>query len=89
MNDHTVNNWAMGLAVFSFGFLSIGSVLFEATVITAVLRGIGGGILFGTLIWLMGSMIVKEDHSIDAIALKRKTCRIWNQLLPKLNQRNN
>ena len=40
MNDHTVNNWAMGLAVFSFGFLSIGSVLFGATVITAVLRGI-------------------------------------------------
>ena len=38
MNDHTVNNWAMGLAVFSFGFLSIGSVLFGATVITAVLQ---------------------------------------------------
>ena len=31
MNDHTVNNWAMGLAVFLFGFLSIGSVLFGAS----------------------------------------------------------
>lgn len=61
MNSVTVTNWALGLAIFSFGFLCIGSVLFGATVITAVLRGLGGGVLFGALIWLVGSLVVKEE----------------------------
>ena len=61
MNGDIVNKWAMGLAVFSFGFLSIGSFLFGATVTTSVLRGIGGGVLFGALLWLVGLLINEEE----------------------------
>ena len=61
MNDIIVNKWAMGLAVFSFGFLSIGSFLFGATATTSVLRGLGGGVLFGTSLWLVGLLISKEE----------------------------
>ena len=61
MNGDIVNKWAMGLAVFSFGFLSIGSLLFGATVITSVLRGLGGGVLFAALLWLVGLLINEEE----------------------------
>ena len=61
MNDNIVNRWAMGLAVFSFGFLSIGSFLFGATATTSVLRGLGGGVLFGSSLWLVGLSICKEE----------------------------
>ena len=70
MNDIPVNNWAMGLAVFSFGFLSVGSIVFGATVTTAVLRGLGGGVLFGTLLWLVGILISKEEDLIDETVLE-------------------
>ena len=60
MNDIIVKG-AMGLAVFSFGFLSIGSFLFGATATTSVLRGLGGGVLFGTSLWLVGLLISEEE----------------------------
>jgi len=63
MNGVIVNKWAMGLAVFSFGFLSIGSFLFGATVTTSVLRGLGGGVLFGALLWLVGLLINEEEDT--------------------------
>ncbi len=61
MNDIIVKRWAMGLAVFSFGFLSIGSFLFGATATTSVLRGFGGGVLFGTSLWLAGLLVEAKD----------------------------
>jgi len=61
MNDNIINKWAMGLALFSFGFLSIGSFLFGATATTSVLRGLGGGVLFGALLWLVGLLISEEE----------------------------
>ena len=61
MNDIIANKWAMGLAVFSFGFLSIGSFLFGATATTSVLRGLGGGVIFGTSLWLVGLLISEEE----------------------------
>ena len=60
MND-IIDKWAVGLAVFSFGFLSIGSFLFGATATTSVLRGLGGGVLFGSSLWLVGLLISKEE----------------------------
>jgi len=65
MNDIIVNRWAMGLAIFSFGFLSIGSFLFGATATTSVLRGLGGGVLFGALLWLVGLLISEEEDSAN------------------------
>ena len=61
MNALIINKWAMGLSVFSFGFLSIGSFLFGATATTSVLRGLGGGVLFGALLWLVGLLISEEE----------------------------
>jgi len=62
MNALIINKWAMGLSVFSFGFLSIGSFLFGATATTSVLRGLGGGVLFGALLWLVGLLISEEEE---------------------------
>ena len=68
MND-IINKWAMGLAIFSFGFLCIGSFLFGATATTSVLRGVGGGILFGSILWLVGALF-DDSAPIDNDALK-------------------
>ena len=65
MNDIIVNRWAMGLAVFSFGFLSIGSFLFGATATTSILRGLGGGVLFGSSLWLAGLLVNEEKDAIE------------------------
>ena len=65
MNDIIVNRWAMGLAVFSFGFLSIGSFLFGATATTSLLRGLGGGVLFGASLWLAGLLVNEEKDEIE------------------------
>ena len=60
----------MGLAIFSFGFLCIGSFLFGATATTSILRGIGGGILFGTILWLVGALFDSDSTLIDEDALE-------------------
>lgn len=62
-----IKNWALGLTVFSFGFLCIGSFLFGATATTAVLRGVGGGVLFGALLWLTGTMLIQEGNPIEEV----------------------
>ena len=61
MNGDIVNKWAMGLAVFSFGFLSIGSFLFGATVTTSVLRALGGALFFGALLWSVSLLINEQE----------------------------
>ena len=68
MND-IINKWAMGLAIFSFGFLCIGSFLFGATATTSVLRGVGGGILFGAILWLVGALF-DDSTPIDEDVLE-------------------
>jgi len=69
MND-IINKWAMGLAIFSFGFLSIGSFLFGATATTSILRGVGGGILFGAILWLVGALFDSDSTLIDEDVLE-------------------
>lgn len=65
MNDIIANRWAMGLAVFSFGFLSIGSFLFGATATTSILRGLGGGVLFGSTLWIAGLLVNEAKDAIE------------------------
>lgn len=65
MNDNTVKSWALGFAIVAFGFLTFGSVLFGARVTTALIRGVSGGLLFGALLWLVGSIVVKEEFVLD------------------------
>ena len=79
MNE-IVNKWAMALAIFSFGFLCIGSFLFGATATTSVLRGVGGGILFGAILWLVGALFddstpIDEDVLEDNIGTEESTAK--------------
>jgi hypothetical protein len=80
MND-IINKWAMGLAIFSFGFLCIGSFLFGATATTSILRGVGGGILFGAILWLVGALFdsdstqINEDELEDNISTEESTAK--------------
>ena len=74
MNGDIVNKWAMGLAVFSFGFLSIGSFLFGATVTTSVLRALGGALFFGALLWSVSLLInEQEDPTGDDVEEESET----------------
>ena len=57
--------WGAGVAIFSFGFLSLGSILFGATPTTSFLRGLGGAVLFGSLFWLVGTMLIQEENPIE------------------------
>ena len=57
-----INNWALAQGVFSFGFLCVGSFLLGATATTSILRGVGGAIIFGALIWLAGTMFTQEEN---------------------------
>ena len=47
--------------LLSFGILSIGSVIMGATVITGIIRGVTGAMIFGLLVWLSGSLLMGED----------------------------
>ena len=64
--------WGAGVAIFSFGFLSLGNVLFGATPTTSFLRGIGDAILFGSLFWLVGAMLIQEGTPRENVELKDK-----------------
>ena len=57
-----LNKWGAGIAVFSFGFLCVGSFLLGATATTSFLRGLGGAILFGSLFWLVGTMMTQKEN---------------------------
>ena len=60
-----INNWALAQGVFSFGFLCVGSFLLGATATTSILRGVGGAIIFGALIWLTGTMFTQEENPTE------------------------
>jgi hypothetical protein len=60
-----INNWALAQGVFSFGFLCVGSFLHGATATTSILRGVGGAIIFGALIWLTGTMFTQEENPTE------------------------
>jgi len=60
-----INRWALGLAVFSFGFLSVGSFLFGATATTSFIRGLIGGCLFGMLLWFVGFLFDEEKDTTE------------------------
>ena len=57
---------ATSFGLLSFGILSIGSVLMGTTVLTGIIRGIVGALVFGLLAWLSGAFLMQEEFdSID------------------------
>ena len=54
---------AVSFGLLSFGVLSIGSLLMGATVLTGVIRGVAGAIIFGLLAWSSGTLLMREDET--------------------------
>ena len=61
MNPLNIQKLAASFGLFSFGFLCIGSVLMGATVLTGVVRGLVGAVLFTLVVWLSGIIFLQED----------------------------
>ena len=61
MNPVNIKKMAASFGLFSFGFLCIGSVLMGATVLTGVVRGLVGSVLFTLVVWLSGIIFLQED----------------------------
>ena len=61
MNPINIQKMAASFGLFSFGFLCIGSILMGATVLTGVVRGIVGAVIFTLVIWLSGIILLQKD----------------------------
>ena len=62
MSVLAIKRMAVGFALFSFGMLAFGSLLSGARLLTAFVRGIEAGIVFGLLAWLLGSFLLEEKE---------------------------
>ena len=61
MNPINIQKMAASFGLFSFGFLCIGSILMGATVITGIIRGMVGAVVFALIVWLSGIILLQED----------------------------
>ena len=62
MSPLNTQKMAASFGLLSFGILSIGSLLMGATVLTGVIRGVAGAIIFGLLAWASGTLLMREDE---------------------------
>ena len=62
MRPLNTQKMAASFGLLSFGVLSIGSLLMGATVLTGVIRGVAGAIIFGFLVWSIGTLLMGEDE---------------------------
>jgi len=67
MNPINIQKMAASFGLFSFGFLCIGSILMGATVLTGVIRGTVGAVLFTLVVWLSGILLLQEDDDGDMV----------------------
>ena len=61
MSPINIQKMATSFGLFSFGFLCIGSILMGATVLTGVIRGMVGAVVFALVVWLSGILLLQED----------------------------
>lgn len=62
MNPVNIQKMAIAFALLAFGILAIGSVLMGSRVITGVIRGGLGAVIFGALIWVFAGLFLAEDE---------------------------
>ena len=68
MSSLNTQKMAASFGLLSFGVLSIGSLLMGATVLTGVIRGVAGAIIFGLLAWSSGTLLMREDEMVKGEA---------------------
>ena len=61
MSPINIQKMATSFGLFSFGFLCIGSILMGATVLTGIIRGVVGAVVFALVVWLSGILLLQED----------------------------
>ena len=62
MSPINIQKMAVAFALLAFGFLAIGSVMMGSRVITGVIRGGLGALIFGGLIWGFANLFLQEDE---------------------------
>ena len=62
MNPINIQKMAIAFGLLAFGFLAAGSVLMGSRVITGVIRGGLGALIFGGLIWGFANLFLQEDE---------------------------
>ena len=66
MRPLSIQKMGVSFGLLSLGVLFIGSILMGATVLTAIIRGIAGAIIFGLLAWFSGSLLIREDKIVES-----------------------
>jgi hypothetical protein len=62
MNPVNIQKMGMAFGLLAFGVLAIGSVLAGSRIITGVIRGGLGALIFGGLIWIIADLFLAEDE---------------------------
>ena len=62
MSPLNTQKMAVSFGLLAFGILSIGSLLMGATVLTGIIRGVAGAIIFGLLAWSSGTLLMRGDE---------------------------
>jgi hypothetical protein len=62
MNPINIQKMGIAFGLLAFGVLAIGSVLAGSRVITGVIRGGLGALIFGGLIWGVADLFLAEDE---------------------------
>ena len=63
MNPITIKKLALAFGLLAFGILAIGSVLMGSRVITGVIRGGLGALIFGGLVWGFANLFLQEEDT--------------------------
>jgi len=61
MTSLTAKKIAVGFALLSFAVLVFGSLLNGARIVTAFVRGVEAGLVFGLLAWALSFLLLKEE----------------------------
>ena len=62
MNPVNIQKMAIAFGLLAFGFLAVGSVLMGSRVITGMIRGGMGALIFGGLVWVFADLFLAEDE---------------------------
>jgi hypothetical protein len=62
MNPVNIQKMAIAFGLLAFGVLAIGSVLAGSRVMTGVIRGGMGALIFGGMIWVVADLFLAEDE---------------------------